>query len=185
MTLQEQKLAHLCDLCKMDLKGEYTLSRMAERVKDFDVDEFIDFIESAKNRADLQFVSKGYDTFLKFCEMYNRERNAHRIEKAHTASYRLAQKVRDVKGLVKQHGIDFGYHNLRQEGRPYFTSYETATLSKIGTLRQVCMIDDNMQLEDRIEKEFMKTIFVENKVKQVENKVLKIGNKLNMQIKTM
>ena len=190
MTLQEQNLAYICRLCQIELLGEYSLMQIAEECKGFDMEEFTKFVKERIEDYSLKYIPKGDRTFNKLCKMYNLERNAERIEKANSEAYILAEKFRGIKSELKrefQKNIEVRFENLLKKGtiEAYFTKFEENTLKRIGTLKQITAYDDNMELEERIQKEFMRSILPQNQVKQVENKKLQIGNRITLPIKKM
>lgn len=147
------KIEYIANYIGIDITNPICLSDIAE-IKE--LDKFTLFMKSNIKNTRLDFLNP-LQKLNELKKMFDFEENKERLEKASNEAYKLAEKVREVKPLIKKE-IERGkvphLDELKCEGDNYFSKFEIDTLSKIGDFKKLCLLDDIFKLEDEISKTF-------------------------------
>jgi len=157
MYSKEDVVQHLCETLGIKETNPFTIQRLVEAmesIEGLDVAGFVRFVESSIDRVELQYKN-GVQKFLTACDLYYKEINKDRLEKAQSRSQELTDKVRSVKNILRQEftmGRNPHWVNLQSEGKQLMSAYEILTLEKIGSIHYVLRLCDDGALQEAIER---------------------------------
>lgn len=147
------RIEYIANYLGIDISNPYSLTDIAE-IKD--LDKFTVFMKQNIKNTRLDFLNP-LQKLTELRKMFDLEENKDRLEKASSEAYRIAEKIREIKPLIKKE-IECGklpkLDELKLNGENYFSNFEISTLSKIGDLKKICFLDDNFKLEEELSKVF-------------------------------
>ena len=151
------KIEYIANYLGINVSNQYALADIGE-IRD--IDKFIVFMKSNIKNTRLDFLNP-LQKLTELKKMFEIEEHNDRLDKALSEAYKLADKVRDVKPLIKKE-IESGklpkLDELKLNGENYFSNFEIKTLSKIGDFRKICFLDDNFKLEDELSNVFSSVV---------------------------
>jgi hypothetical protein len=170
MLKKEDFILYLAKLLNLEI-DKITLLRIKEKTSNFDLQDFIVFVENNLNNMQLSYKTP-LQKFLTFCILYSSFLIAKQSKKFDNESEILAKKFRHIKSKLKNDmlsgkipKLDFIINSITKEN--YFSKFEISILSKIGDIKNLILLDDSFKLEEKINRSLIITLISSNRQERV------------------